>query len=159
VEEHASRTSDADASAPWYLRALPVTVLLAALVAAATLLIPGFRDEVARSTTRDSQPFIEMFFPQDRTGAPVVCTRDGENVRVRVVISSHLERRTWLGVRTSLLPANGPAAERTGSILLSPGETAMVSHSFRRPDGASTVTVRLPARGQRLHARCTGAVR
>jgi len=161
VQEHVQTSSDADASAPWYVRAVPVTALLAVLVVAATLLIPGFRDEVARSTTRQSQPFAELYFPQDRTGAPVVCTPSGDSVLVRFAVSSHLEHRQWMGYQVTLSPTLSstlsPTLRKAGTFLISPDETRRQSVRLPRPAGPALVTVRLPEVGQRLHARCDGA--
>jgi hypothetical protein len=143
----------------WFQRVLPVSGLLVALVVLAALVSPAFRDEVALSTSRQSQSYVELYFA--RSAAPngqAVCAGQARSARVRFVIASHLGERQAVAFRVSLDPAakGKRIHRRAGSVRVTPGAAFEVKKSFARPRGAYTVSVELPAFGQQLRAHCPG---
>ena len=143
-----------DESRPrWFQRVLPVTGLVLAVVALAALVVPSFREQVALSTTRQPQPFVELSFagptPADMCGR-------GEPARVRFALVSHLEERRRLAYRVVVDPTGAPARTLKGSIPVGPGRSRVVRAPVSAPDGERyTVTVRLPARHQQIRAHCS----
>jgi hypothetical protein len=137
-----------------------VTGLVLALVAVAALVSPAFRDQVALSTTRQPQPYVELFFPRTTpSGAPATCLRRGDSVRVRFVVASHLERTQRLRFRVRLdRAAEGRRTlRRVGSVRATPGTARVVRRAFVLPRGEGyTVTVALPALDQHVRAHCRG---
>ena len=151
--------ADAPPAPRWFQRVLPVTGLLVALVVLAALVSPAFRDEVALSTSRQSQSYVELYFA--RSAAPngqAVCAGNGKSARVRFVIASHLEERQAVAFRVALDPdAKGKRTHRrVGSVRVTPGAAFEVRKSFARPRRGYTVSVRLPAFDQELRAHCPG---
>ena len=154
-----SPAPDAPAAARWFQRVLPTTLLGVAVSGLAVLTVPGFRDQVELSVSRQPQPFVELYFAQpDPRDAQVVCARSGGSVRVRFVLTSHLVREEAIDYRVSVLPESATRAQREkGSVPVAPGASREVRTSFTVPSGqAYTVSVRLPALDQRLRAHCTG---
>ncbi len=149
----------------WFQRALPMTVLAVVLVGVAALLVPAFRDQVELSTSRQSQPYVELYFQRTpgRT-AQAVCSATGAAAQVRFVVASHLEERQGVAYRIAVSPTGkgkgkgkgGAVQRRTGSVRVTPGTAVEVRKAFARPRGGYTVSVRLPALGQQLRAHCAG---
>jgi hypothetical protein len=134
-----------------------VGVLLAGL---ATLALPGFRDQVELSVSRQPEPFVELYFaPSTSAEPPVMCARRTDSVRVKFVIASHLDRRRAVAYRVAV-KASGDRARtqrRAGSVRLAPGTSHQVRTSFTLPRGDFyKVQVELPGLDQQLHARCPG---
>jgi hypothetical protein len=149
-----------DAPAPrWFQRVLPVTVLGVVLIGIAALLVPAFGDQVELSTSRQSQPYVELYF-QRTAGktAQAVCTTKGTSALVRFVVASHLEKRQAVAYRVSMSPAakGAKAQRRAGAVRVTPGTAVEVGKSFVLPRKAYTVSVSLPALGQQLRAHCPG---
>ncbi len=144
----------------WFQRVLPMTGLAVALVALLALVWPAFRAEVALSTSRQPQPYVELYFPRlGPTGAPVTCLRRGGSVQVWFVVASHLERTERLAFRVRLDPRG--AGERplrsAGSVSVAPDDPRGVRRTFDLPRGTGyTVTVALPSLDQQLRAHCRG---
>jgi hypothetical protein len=134
---------------------LPVTGLVIALVALAMLLVPGFRDQVRLSTTRESQPFVELYFPQSPSAAEARCPTGGGPAEVRFTVVSHLDRVRQLAYFVSVEGAGEPV-EKRGQVRIEPGQSRLVRTALDVPS-AATVTVRLPGRDQLLRAHCPGA--
>jgi hypothetical protein len=143
----------------WYQRTVPVVGLVVALVVLAFFLVPGFRHQVALSTSRQPDPFVELSFTDTRNGNQMLCTGSSAAATVHFSVTSHLENRQWLAFQVEVAPAGRPAdaVRRTVRDLVSPGDTRAFTQRLPRPAGAYDVTVRLPELGQRLHARCGGA--
>jgi hypothetical protein len=160
-EEEAVETLESapEPNARWFQRVLPVTALAVALIGVAALLFPTFRDQVELSMSRQSQPYVELYFHR-RAGkaAQVVCTTKGSTARVRFVVASHLDKRQAVAYRVSLVPtAKGAKAQRkAGSVRVTPSTAVEVRTSFVRPRQGYTVSVRLPALDQQLRAHCPG---
>ena len=146
----------------WYQRVLPVTGLAVLLLALAALAIPAFRDQVELSTSRQSQPYVELFFARSaaETGQ-ATCLAKGAKAYVRFVVASHLDDRQSVAYRISMVPTTkgAKAARRAGAVRITPGTSAMVTKSFARPRQGYTVSVRLPALDQQLRAHCPGRSR
>ena len=146
---------------PWFQRVLPVTGLLVALITLGALLSPAFRDQVALSTSRQPQAYVELFFPRTTASrAPATCTRRGDSVRVRFVVASHLDQRQDVGYRVRVNPTGKDLRTRrkAGAIRLDPGSSRVVRKRFELPRGTGyTVTVVLPALDQQVRAHCRGA--
>lgn len=152
------QTQDTTGTAPrWFQRALPMGGLFLALAALAALLVPGFRDQVSLSTTRQPQPFVEMYLPQSRPAHDAVCGNDRSEARF--VVTSHLVERQSLRYRVEWrLPDRvEPVEVRTGRVRLDPEQTRQVRASV--PDAPAephTVVVRLPRHDQLLRVHCPG---
>jgi hypothetical protein len=145
----------------WFHRVLPVTGLVLLVIALAALAIPGFRDQVKLSISRQTQPYVELYFAR-RTGpvAQAVCLRQGSTVGVRFVIASHLEKSQRVAYRVVVDPsAKGRRTLRkAGSASTSPGAPREVRKAFTLPKREPyTLTVTLPALHQQLRAHCPGA--
>lgn len=143
----------------WFQRVLPVMAIGVALVSLAALLSPAFRDQLALSTSRQAQPYVELFFPRSATtGAPIVCVHRGGKVRVRFALASHLQRRQAVAYRVSVNPQGKDSPRsRTGAAVVTPGTTFLARERFVLPRGQGyTVSVSLPAFDQRLRAHCVG---
>ncbi len=141
----------------WFQRVLPVTGLVLAAVALAALLLPAFRDQVALSTSRQPQPYAELYFTQTgRTDA--MCASS-----VRFTVTSHFERTRRLAYRVTVSPGadkkgtDKKGADKQGTVRLEPGRTRQVHVPVGIPAHQdSTVTVRLPALDQLIRAHCSG---
>jgi hypothetical protein len=150
---------DTPAPTRWFQRVLPVTAVVAVLIALGALLVPSFRDQLRLSTSREHQPYVELYFA--RSTAPdgqAVCTIKGGSARVRFVVASHLDKREAVAYRVAVIPtARGARAQRrAGAVRVSPGNDVAVLKSFALPGKGYTVSVRLPALGQQLRAHCPG---
>jgi len=131
-----------------------------AVVGLAALLVPAFRDELALSTGRQPERYVELYFPRSATtGAPVTCVHRRGKVRVRFTVASHLERRQAIAYRVSLNPKKKGQRlrSRTGATSVSPGTTVLMRERLALPRGLGyTLSVSLPAFDQRLRAHCRG---
>ena len=143
----------------WYQRTVPVVGLVLALVTLAFFLVPGFRHQVALSTSRQPDPFVELSFTDTRNDNQMLCTGSATTATVHFSVASHLENRQWLAFQVGVAPAGRPeeSVRRSVRDLVSPGEVRTFTEQVPRPAGAYDVIVRLPELGQRLHARCGGA--
>lgn len=156
-DAQAQQTPDAPR---WFQRVLPVTGLVIAVIVIAALVVPSFRDQVKLSVSRQSQPYVELYF--SRTVGPVaqvVCQRRGQAVGVRFVVASHLDQTQAVAYRVAVVPAGKGerALRKAGSARTFPGKATEVRKAFAVPRSkAYTVAVSLPAFGQQLRARCTG---
>jgi len=147
------------APARWFQRVLPVTAVLLVLVGLAALVLPSFRNQVELSTSRRSQPYVELYFARTaRPAGQAVCLTRGGKSLVRFVVASHLPQRRAVAYRIALDPsAKGVRAHRkSGSVQIAPGAAVEVRQAFARPRAAYTVAVSLPALGQHLRAHCPG---
>jgi hypothetical protein len=150
---------DAPAASRWFQRVLPLSAVVAVLIALAALVSPAFRDQVELSTSRQAQPFVALYFARTTDGTQVVCSRKGRSVRVLFDVASHLERQQRLAYRVSVLStAKGAKAQRkAGSVQSAPGATTQVQKTFVLPRHEGyTVSVSLPALDQQLRAHCSG---
>jgi hypothetical protein len=144
----------------WFQRVLPVTGLVLLVVALTALAVPGFRDQVKLSISRQPQPYVELYFAR-QTGpvAQAVCTRRGSTVGVRFVIGSHLERTEAVAYRVAVDPvAKGlRTLRKSGTAHTFPKKAVEVRKAFTLPRrGGYTMTVSLPALHQQLRAHCAG---
>lgn len=137
----------------WYRRVVPVTALLAGLVAALALLFPGVRHQLALSASRQPQEYVELAFARATTGTVLTCVDSGDSVRVAFDVTSHLDRTRDVSYVVTV--AGHP---RTGSVAVEPGATAHVAEVLDRParDGYE-VRVELPGEGREVFARCGAA--
>lgn len=146
--------------ARWFRRVLPVTALAVALVALAALVSPTVREQLVLSTSRQAQPYVELYFARTPTGTQAVCTRNARSVQVRFTIASHLRDTRNLTYRVSVDPAGRTARTQRerGSVALAPDASRDVRANFPVSRGSDyVVSVRLPGLDQRLRARCDGA--
>ena len=140
----------------WWQRLLPVSGIAALVLALAAYAFPGLDDEIEVSTTREPQPFLELYL----TGRPAaVCAGDVAQVRFRV--ESHLRRVRTLGYRVGVDPA-GPreTVRRRGRTRIAPDQGKSVRTEVAAPAGtAYDITVRLRHRPERLRIHCDGTPR
>jgi hypothetical protein len=144
-------------SAPrWYTRVLPVTGLLLAVLAVLALVLPAFRHQVALSTSRESQPFVELFLPQSASEHADVC--GARNAAVTFIVRSHLDTARKLAYRVESLVDGKATATKRGTVRLDPGHARRLHVELPAPaTGNHTVTVALPALHQLLRVHCSGA--
>ena len=159
IEDAGDAPPDARPAPRWYQRALLVTGLGALAIGLAVLAVPGFREQVELSTSRQPQPYVELYFT--RSAAPngqAVCLAKGRKALVRFVVGSHLATRQAVTYRVTLSPSarGGRTVRKAGSVGVTPDTSTEVVTSFARPRGAYTVSVTLPALDQVLRARCPG---
>ena len=148
-----------DGGPRWFQRALPVTGLVLLLVGLAALLLPAVRDQVAVSTTRQDQPYVELFFTQTRPVEDSMCGRAGPG-EVRFTVASHLEEQRRLAYRVVVAPADGEPRTTRGTLRVAPGDIRRVRAQLLTPTTQDyTLTVRLPALDQQIRAHCSGARR
>jgi hypothetical protein len=153
-------TPETPAPAPrWFQRVFPVTGLAIVLVTLAALVVPAFRDQVELSTSRQSEPYVELYFAH--SAAPdgqAVCTVKAGKAVVRFVIGSHLAKEQPVAYRVAVDPtAPGVKTSRaTQSVRVAPDASATVTKLFALPRKGYTVSVSLPALGQQLRAHCPG---
>jgi hypothetical protein len=136
-----------------------MTAIAVALIALAALVSPAFRDQVELSTSRQAQPYVELYFARSASSTgQAVCTTKGAAARVRFVVGSHLDKRQGVAYRVSVDPAaKGQRTQRkAGSARVTPGTSVQVTKAFSVPRGGYTVSVRLPALDQQLRAHCPG---
>jgi negative regulator of sigma E activity len=158
VESPETAPEQATPAPRWFERALPMTVLAVVLIGVAALLVPAFRDQVELSTSRQSQPYVELYFQRTpgRT-AQAVCAAQGAAAQVRFVVASHLDDRQGVAYRIAVTPhGKGKVQRRAGTVRVTPGTAVEVRKAFARPRGGYTVSVRLPALGEQLRAHCAG---
>jgi hypothetical protein len=152
--DHPNRT-------PWYLRVVPTTALVLVVLGALVLLVPGVRDQVRLSVSRQSQDVVELYFPAPAAdGREQACVRHGSGVRVGFVVVSHLQSDQALRYRVALQPDGRHArpARRAGRIPTRPGTARTVlARLAAARTGGFAVTVSLPARDQDIHVHCAGA--
>ncbi len=154
-------TPETPAPAPrWFQRVLPVTGLAIVLVALAALVVPAFRDQVELSTSRQSEPYVELYFAH--SAAPdgqAVCTAKAGKA-VRALRHRQPPREGAAGG----LPGRGrpdrpgreDLARASQSVRVAPGASATVTKVFALPRKGYTVSVSLPALDQQLRAHCPG---
>ena len=136
----------------WFQRVVPVTGLVLAVVALAALVLPSVRHQVALSTTRQPQPYVELSFARP---TPRAMCGQGKPAQVRFQLVSHLEQRRRLAYRVVVDGAGTPARTLKGSIPVDPGRSRVVRAPVAAPAStAYTVAVRLPARHQQILAHC-----
>lgn len=151
-------TPETPAPAPrWFQRVLPVIGLALVLVALAALVVPAFRDQVQLSTSRQPEPYVELYFA--RSAVPdgqAVCTAQAGTAVVRFVIGSHLAEEQPVAYRVAVDPiASGVKTSRANrSVRVAPGASVTLTKSFPLPRKGYTVSVSLPALGQQLRAHC-----
>ena len=152
-----------EARAPrWFQRVLPTTALGVALLGAAVLVVPGFRDQMVLSVTHRPESYVELYFGARTVPArPVGCVRRGASAVVRFTVASHLRDDEPVAYRVAADPAGAVAAHhRRGRVQLAAGAAREVRTSFRVPRGTRyRVSVDLPAFGQSLRADCGGRPR
>lgn len=164
ARDHDQMEPEVDRGARWYQRVLPVTTLVLAVVALATLALPGVREQVVLSASHRSEPYVELAFPRPAVGAPVVCATSTGTPRVEFLLTSHLDDADELAYEVAVDPAQGKGSHRKGShqsgtVTVKPGETAQVTRFLGRSERPYVVTVRLPSTGQELRAHCPGTAR
>jgi hypothetical protein len=136
-----------------------VTGLAIVLVALAALVVPAFRDQVELSTSRQSEPYVELYFAH--SAAPdgqAVCTAKAGKAVVRFVIGSHLAKEQPVAYRVTVDPTSPGArtSHAQQSVRVAPGASATVTKVFALPRKGYTVSVSLPALDQQLRAHCPG---
>ena len=151
--EQTEQVESAEQRGPrWFQRVLPVTGLVLAAVALAALALPAFRDQVVLSTTRQPQPFVELYFARQAPDAMCGQGKDGE---VRFTVASHLEEQRRLAYRVTVDPAGHG---RNGSVSLQPGASRTLRAPVEAPQGGDyTITVELPGRDQQIRAHCSAS--
>jgi hypothetical protein len=136
----------------WFQRVVPVSSLVLALVALAALVFPGFRDQLELSASHRREPYTELYFARAADGTQVVCTTSGGFVRVGFEVRSHLSEARDLDFEVT-----SGGAHETGTLRVDPGQTVQVTRLLARSARpAYTVSVRLPAMDEELHAHCPG---
>lgn len=136
----------------WWQRAVPLTALVVVGGAVAAT-AAGTAQEIEVSTSRVSQPFLELSLAGGRAA---VCD-EGSTARVRFRVTSHLgseERVTWT-VRLDPAGPREPARAR-GRVRLAPGSTRLVPASVPAPRGPYDVTVRIQDHPELLRVHCRG---
>jgi len=161
TEQHEDAPEQETPDAPrWYQRVLPVSAAAVVLLAIIAFVVPAFRDQIALSVSRQSQPYVELYFaPSTAANGQAVCTRKGSAVLVRFVVASHLDRRQAIAYRVTVDPVGKSARpmRKAGSGRVTPGTSPEVRSSFAVPRRLGyAVSVTLPAFGQELRARCEG---
>jgi hypothetical protein len=161
TRDEISPTPDAPPAYRWFQRVLPTTILGIALIGLAGLVVPGFREQVELSVSRQPQPFVELYFPTpSRPGPQVICARESDGtVAVSFVVVSHLVRTQALDYHVSVDPQAERASTRraVGSVRATPGAIHEVRSRFALPARAAyTVSVTLPTLDQQIRARCPG---
>jgi hypothetical protein len=147
---------DVPLAVPWYLRVLPASSVVLAMLVLATAFIPAFRQQAVLSLTRQTSPYVELYF--DRPGASsAICAPTGGVVAVRFVVKSHLPAIDSIHYRVRLEPGRhgGDSMRRDGKVVVGPGQAERVSTRLRAPGRHPyTVVVRLRALHQHLVVRC-----
>lgn len=141
----------------WWQRLLPVSGIAALVLALAAFVFPGLDDEIELSTSREPQPFVELYLT-DRPAA--VCAGDSAQIRFRV--ESHLQRRRPLRYRIGVDPAGRRAetVRERGTLRIAPGRTRSIRTQVAAPDRTGyDITVRLQRRPERLRVHCEGTRR
>ncbi len=152
-----------DTVAPWYARVVPVTAVTTAGLVLATLLVPAFRHEVELSLTRQTSPYVALYFEGPAARAdPAACARTRGAVTARFAVESHLHAARPVAYRVVLDPRRQETkpVRRTGEVETRPGETRHVVERLRVPGrGGFRVVVTLPDLGEQLVVRCGGGRR
>ncbi len=147
----ADDTVRADEPRPrWYALAVPVTGLVLAVVAVAALVIPGVRDQVALSLSRQPDPYVELSFTRPGTGPQTLCHREKGSAVVRFVVASHLRGAKPIDYRVGVAPAGGKVHFRAGKVRVEPGTARAVVTRFAVPAGPYRMAVRLPSSEQQI---------
>ena len=153
----ADDTVRADEPRPrWYALAVPVAGLVLVLVAVAALVIPGVRDQVALSLSRQPDPYVELSFTRPGTGSQTLCHRDKNSAVVRFVVASHLRGAKPIDYRVGVAPAGGKVHFRKGKVRVAPDQARAVVARFAVPAGPYRMAVRLPSSEQQVWASCGG---
>ena len=146
----------AEARPRWYALAVPVTGLVLALVAVVALVIPGVRDQLALSLSRQPDPYVELSFTRPGSGPQTLCHREKGTAVVRFGVASHLRRAKPIAYRVGVAPAGGKVHFRDGKVRVATDRARAVVARFAVPAGPYRMAVRLPASEQKLWATCGG---
>lgn len=139
----------------WFERALPLTGVVAALLVLAAVAVPGFRDQLTLSMTRQPDPYVELSFARSGDTGLKPCARTDGRARVAFSVVSHLADRDAVRYRVVVQPGSGRPRVENGSVDVRPGKArTVVAHL--PVDGRYRVAVELPGRDQQLWARCGG---
>ncbi len=134
----------------WHRRVVPVTTMVAGLVAVLALLLPGVRDQLALSATHQPQEYVALSFARSADGTVATCQRTGRQVRVGfVVTSAHSDDRDLDYVVTV------GDSEVDGHVVVASGGSTGVARVLPLPERRRyDVVVRLPGEDRRVRARC-----
>ena len=136
----------------WYRRVVPVTTLLAGVVALLALLVPGVRDQLALSATHEPQEYVALSFARSADDTVATCVRSGNRTRIGFVVTSALSEARDVDY---VLTVGGRRI--TGTLTVAAGESSEVTRAVPRPEANRyDVAVRLPAFDRRILAHCGG---
>ena len=137
----------------WYRRVVPVTALVAALVAALALAFPGVRHQVALSASHQPQEYVALGFGRAPAGTVPTCQGDRKDVHVSFDVTSHLADARDVRYVVSVAGHDHP-----GSVTVEPGGTASTTVTVDRPKRDTfTVRVALPDEDREVFAHCGAA--
>lgn len=137
----------------WHRRVVPVTTLVAGVVALLALLLPGVRHQVALSASHEPQEYVALSFARTDDGTVPTCVLLGRQVRVAFVATSALADPREVDYVVTV-----GRRELSGSIRLDPEESAVVTRFVPAPRaGRYDVEVRLPDEDRTIRAHCGGA--
>jgi hypothetical protein len=135
----------------WHHRVVPVTTLVAGLVALLAVLVPGVRDQIALSATHEPQEYVALSFGRTARDTVVTCTTTGAQVRVAFVVTSALSETRTLDYALTV-----GARRTTGSMTVEPGESADVTRLVPLPR-TKRYDVEVRVEDRRILAHCGAA--
>ncbi len=137
----------------WYQRALPVTAIAGLGLAAVALALPGLDDDIELSTSRQPQPFVELFL----SAPPAELCDGGDAPRVRFRVVSHLEELRRIGYTISVTSQGREVSREVAKLRIGPGQAKSVWTQVAAPDAPYTVTVDLRNRPETVRVHCPGS--
>jgi hypothetical protein len=154
--QHAEAPESAEPARPmrWWQRVVPVSAV-AVLAALAVVALLGQDDQIALSTKRQPQEYVELVLSR---GHATVC--GPRAAQVDFAVTSHLVGTQDLRWQVAVDPAGAaPARTKQGSVSVPPEVTRGVRLRMKAPRKAYDLTVTLPGRPELLRVHCEGARR
>jgi hypothetical protein len=147
-------TPDEGARGPrWWQRVVPVAGLALVMAAAAAFALPGLEDELELSTSRQPQPFVELFL----SGPPARLCARGDAPYVRFGVKSHLPELRRIGYTISVRATGRVVSRKAARIRIGPGKATSVRTRVTAPAAAPyAVTVNLRHRPETVRVHCPG---
>lgn len=135
---------------------LGLAAVVTAVISTLVVVIPGFGDELRRSTNRVPREYLELALVDPTTAGD--CSAPKRTLRLDVAVHSHLAKPLTLRYVAMIGRPSGRLRDvASGQLELAPGARAVFQPTLPVPRrGRFDVLVELPGRSQHLLIHCPG---